>query len=406
MNFDSSIISNVHYIQRLYLTPLHEIIQHSAILLSKITHYKKLIIVFIFDCHWVMYSIIIIANYTIHLWRVIMSKKLKLIGVTLFAATGLLACNGGGGVSSGGGDNGGGGGGSITVGPQWTNQIGTTANVNHDDSITYEPISNQLYKLSAIKTLCTISASSNSTIPWDCSTATSNFPTGYSFYNNNLVSDGNGNMLTFGKSTVGTQMVILKYNGSSWSVIPLQNIPNGIFYSTTFYNNGYIYAMSSSGGSGANTQYNFVAFDATTGVYSSSNNVAAVYTGINTPSWQTASIRNNIFYVSNLNTVTATNLTNTSDIKVYTGITSVVTTGATNNNLYVCGGLSGLLGNGINSIALTSNNTWANIGYTGIIPYTGYNIYQGCYSLYAASNKVFVVGYVPNSGTSAAVYTQ
>ena len=110
--------------------------------------------------------------------------------------------------------------------------------------------------------------------------------------------------------------------------------------------------------------------------------------------------------MSNLNTVTATNLTNTSDIKIYTGITSVVTTGATNNNLYVCGGLSGLLGNGINSIALTSNNTWANIGYTGIIPYTGYNIYQGCYSLYAASNKVFVVGYVPNSGTSAAVYTQ
>lgn len=321
----------------------------------------------------------------------------------------LTACNGGGGgSSSGGGDNGGGGGGgSYTLGAQWTNQIGSASGVVNTDNISYQPLSNTIYRLNqSNSTLCTISANANSSTAWDCSSAMANFPSGYRIYAYNFVPDENGNMLVIGKNN-SNQYAILKYNGSTWTTTLLTGTATtNISFVKTFYNQGFVYGLTSTTVSSSTKQYNFVAFNADTGAYSSNNNINSVYVGMNDPSSNSAVIRNNIFYVSNVSTITATSLANTSNITTYSGGTFASAIGVTNTTMYTCSPISGYTGTGINATLLSNTTGWGNVGYTAYIDVSNYKVYEGCYSMYASENKLFVVGYTNSTSNPAAVFAQ
>ncbi len=334
-------------------------------------------------------------------------RLVKLLALVL-GISALTACgSGGGGSSDGSGGDNGGGGGSKTLGPQWTNQVGSASGVVNTDHVSYEPVSNTLYRINLGRTsICTVSASAGSSTAWNCASAMSNFPAGYTIFSLNFIPDGNGNMLAFGTDS-SSQYVLLKYNGSTWTTTQLNNIPNNTDFSTTYYYNGYVYGQTSTSVGGVNKQYNLIAFDPSTGNYNSANSINSAYTGMNTPGVNSSAIMNNTFYVTNVNTITATSLGNVNNITTYTGGSVASAIGVTNSTMYTCGPISGFYGTGINATALSNTSGWANIGYTSYISAGSYKVYQGCYSIYVGSNKVFVVGYVTNStGSNAAVYTQ
>jgi hypothetical protein len=332
-------------------------------------------------------------------------RLLQLLALGLGIAA-LSACGSGGGSSS---DDGGGGGGGKTLGPQWTHQIGSATGVLNTDNVSYEPASNMLYRINTGRSsICTVAANANSSTAWDCATVTSNFPTGYTIYSLNLIPDGSGNMLAFGTDG-SSQYALLKYNGSSWTSVQLNNIPSNTDLSTIYYYNGYVYGTTNSSAGGANKQYNLIAFDTSSGNYSSANSINSVYTGMYSLSSSSATIMNSNLYVAGINTVTATSLSNTSNITTYSGGTIATAIGVTSSTIFTCGPISGFYGTGINSTPLsnTTASGWTNAGWTSYINAGSYKVYEGCYSMYAGANKVFVVGYVATStGSDAAVYTQ
>lgn len=333
---------------------------------------------------------------------------MRLIKISVLAGVSLslFACGGGG--SSGGGSNGDGGNTNV-LGAQWTNQIGSASGVSGTDNISLEPVSNTIYRLNQNRsTLCTISASANSATPWNCSSVSvmNGFPSGYTIYSQNLVPDGSGNMYTIGMNA-SSQYFLLKYNGTSWSSVILSNVPSNINFVITYYYNGYIYGLTSSS-LGNSNQYNLVAFDPVTGNHNSANTINSVYTGVSVPTSNSSVIMNNTFYVNNVTNIQATSLINTSNVTTYRGETVSSSISATTSNLYACGPISGYTGTGINATSLSNPSGWQNVGYTYSLNVSGYNVYAGCYSMYASTNRVFVVGYVSNSAgnNDAAVFTQ
>lgn len=335
-------------------------------------------------------------------------RLVKLLTIVV-GISALVACNSGGGSSSSDDNGGGGSGGNKTLGPQWTHQVGSAIGVVNTDKVAYEPLSNTIYRINANRTsICTVSASADSSTAWDCTTVLSSFPSGYSIYSLNLIPDSNGDVYTFATNNIG-QYYLLKYNGTTWTTTALNSIPSGTDLSTIYYYNGYVYGTTNVSAGGANKQYNLIAFDPSSGNYSISNSINSVYTGMNYPSSSSATIMNSTFYVAGLGAVTATSLTNTSNITSYSGGSVATAIGVTSSTLYTCGPISGFYGTGINATSLsnTSASGWTNVGWTAYISAGSYNVYEGCYSMYAGANKVFVVGYVTNStGSNAAVYVQ
>jgi hypothetical protein len=74
--------------------------------------------------------------------------------------------------------------------------------------------------------------------------------------------------------------------------------------------------------------------------------------------------------------------------------------------MYTCSPISGYTGTGINATLLSNTTGWGNVGYTAYIDVSNYKVYEGCYSMYASENKLFVVGYTNSTSNPAAVFAQ